>query len=77
MAAVVQVETLLLSDPGDEELREMCDSLSEVIQLTVGPLTGAGATEAAAAAAPPPPAAPPAAAGRALAVLHVLNGCAP
>jgi hypothetical protein len=60
MAAVVQVETLLLSDPGNEELREMYDSLSEVIQLTVDLLKDAGAAEAAAAA----PAAQPAAAGR-------------
>ncbi|WIA16543.1 hypothetical protein OEZ85_013217 [Tetradesmus obliquus] len=58
-----QVETLLLSDPGNEELREMYDSLSEVIQLTVDLLKDAGASEAAAAAA----AAVPAAAGLAAA----------
>jgi hypothetical protein len=68
MADVVQVETLLLSDPGNEELREMYDSLSEVIQLTVDLLKDAGAAEAAAAA----PAAQPAAAGR----LYVVLDCA-
>jgi hypothetical protein len=47
-----QVETLLLSDPGNEELREMYDSLSEVIQLTVDLLKDAGAPQAAAAAQP-------------------------
>jgi hypothetical protein len=47
-----QVETLLLSDPGNEELREMYDGLTEVIQLTVDLLKDAGAPEAAAAAAP-------------------------
>jgi hypothetical protein len=48
---IIQVETLLLSDPGNEELREMYDSLSEVIQLTVDLLRDAGVAEAAVPAA--------------------------
>ncbi|KAF6257849.1 hypothetical protein COO60DRAFT_1701647 [Scenedesmus sp. NREL 46B-D3] len=62
-----QVETLLLSDPGNEELREMYDSLSEVIQLTEDLLRDAGAPEAAPAPAPAPAAAGPAAAAAAAA----------
>eukprot|EP00775_Hariotina_reticulata_P012496 gene12496-12630_t len=38
-----QVETLLLSDPHNDELREMYDSLAEVMQLTEDLLRDAGA----------------------------------
>lgn len=55
------METLLLSDPHNEEMREMYDSLTEVIQLTVDLLRDAGASEAAAAAVAAP--GQPAAAG--------------
>jgi survival-of-motor-neuron-related-splicing factor 30 len=49
-----QVETLLLSDHTNAELREMYDNLAEVIQMTEDLLREAGMDVSAAAAAPPP-----------------------
>lgn len=54
-----QVETLLLSDHTNEELKEMYDNLTEVIQLTEDLLAEAGIEAAAAPAAQPAAAAAP------------------
>lgn len=58
-----QVETLLLSDHTNEELKEMYDNLTEVIQLTEDLLTEAGVSVQPPAAAAPPVASTSAAAG--------------